>query len=74
MDGEAAFPSVERSNQVRELYSIGERGDLLSYSKKTYLNTDYHLKAEKKLSRRIQEHKGNKCLISPTVKLHPRRT
>ena len=29
LDGEAAFPSVERDIQVRELYSVGERGDIL---------------------------------------------
>ena len=29
LDGEAAFPSVERDIQVRELFSIGERGDIL---------------------------------------------
>jgi hypothetical protein len=60
LDGEAAFPSVERDIQVRELYSVGECGDLLSYSRGTYQNTDCHMKLKGKLSRRIQEHKGNR--------------
>ena len=60
MDGEAAFPSVERDIQVRELFTIGERGDLLSYSRNTYKNTECHLKLKDKLSRRIQEYKGNR--------------
>ena len=29
LDGEAAFPSVDREIQVGELYSVGERGNLL---------------------------------------------
>ena len=33
LDGEAAFPSVERKIQVRELYSAGERGDILKFSR-----------------------------------------
>ena len=60
LDGEAAFPSVERDIQVRELYSTGERGDLLSYSKYTYENTDCHIKQNNKLSRKISEKKGNR--------------
>ena len=56
LDGESAFPSVERTIQVRELYSNGERGDILNYSKHTYKNTDCHIKLEDKLSRKIQEH------------------
>ena len=40
LDGEAAFPSVNRTIQVRELYTAGERGDLLRYSKNTYENTE----------------------------------
>ena len=59
LDGEAAFPSVERDVQVRELYSVGERGDLLSYSRNMYTNTECHLKLNGKLSRKITEHKGN---------------
>ena len=55
LDGESAFPSVERDIQVRELYEIGERGDYLSYSKNTYKNTECHLKQNDKLSRRIKE-------------------
>ena len=60
LDGEAAFPSVEREIQVRELYTVGERGDYLSYSKNTYKNTECHLKLNGKLSRRIRESKGNR--------------
>ena len=60
LDGEAAFPSVEREIQVRELYTVGERGDYLKYSNNTYQNTDCHLKLQGKLSRRITEKKGNR--------------
>ena len=60
LDGEAAFPSVEREIQIRELYANGERGDYLEYSKHTYENTDCHLKQNGMLSRRIKEHKGNR--------------
>ena len=60
LDGEAAFPSVERNIQVRELYTVGERGDLLSYSNNTYQNTECHMKLKNKLSRKIVEHKGNR--------------
>ena len=60
LDGEAAFPSVERNIQIRELYSVGERDDLLSYSRNTYQNTYCHLKLKDKLSRKVQEHKGNR--------------
>ena len=60
LDGEAAFPSVEREIQVRALYTAGERGDYLSYSKNTYKNTECHLKLNGKTSRRIVEHKGNR--------------
>ena len=60
LDGEAAFPSVERDIQVRELYSVGERGDLLSYSRNTYRNTECHMKLRGKLSRKIAEYKGNR--------------
>ena len=60
LDGEAAFPSVEREIQVRELYTIGERGDLLHYSKNTYKNTECHLKMKDKLSRKVVEYKGNR--------------
>ena len=60
LDGEAAFPSVERNIQVRELYTVGERGDLLSYSRNTYQNTECHMKLKNKLSRKISEHKGNR--------------
>ena len=54
LDGEAAFPSVEREIQIRELYSVGERGDLLTYSKNTYENTECHIKEGGRLSRRIR--------------------
>ena len=60
LDGEAAFPSVVRDIQVRELYSVGERDGLLSYSKNTYTNTECHLKQDGKLSRKISEYKGNR--------------
>ena len=60
LDGEAAFPSVERDIQIRELYSIGERGDMLSYSRHTYQNTECHIKLKGKLSRKISEFKGNR--------------
>ena len=60
LDGEAAFPSVERNIQVRELFSAGERGDLLQYSRNTYQNTECHVKDQNQLSRRIVEHKGNR--------------
>ena len=60
LDGEAAFPSVERDIQIRELYSTGERGDYLQYSRNTYKNTECHLKQEDKLSRKITEWKGNR--------------
>ena len=60
LDGEAAFPSVEREIQVRELYAIGERGDILSYSSNTYKNTECHMKLRDKLSRKVVENKGNR--------------
>ena len=60
LDGESAFPSVERTIQVRELYAAGERGDYLSYSRNTYKNTECHIKIRDKLSRRIRESKGNR--------------
>ena len=60
LDGEAAFPSVERNIQIRELYSVGERGDLLTYSWATYQNTECHIKLGNKLSRKIVEEKGNR--------------
>ena len=60
LDGESAFPSVERNIQIRELYTAGERGDLLRYSKNTYKNTEVHMKLAGRISRRIEEHKGNR--------------
>ena len=60
LDGEAAFPSVEREIQVRELYAIGERGDMLEYSRNTYRNTECHLKQGNLLSRKVNEYKGNR--------------
>ena len=60
LDGEAAFPSVEREIQVRELYSAGERGNLLQYSRNTYVNTECHIKMDGKLSRKVSEYKGNR--------------
>ena len=41
--------NVERDIQVRELYTIGERGDLLKYSQNTYRDTKCHIKLENKL-------------------------
>ena len=60
LDGEAAFPSVERDIQIRELYANGERGDYLEYSRNTYKNTECHIKQNGKLSKRFAEHKGNR--------------
>ena len=60
LDGEAAFPNVDRDIQIRELYSVGERGAYLEYSRNTYTNTECHLKQGGKLSRRNEEHKGNR--------------
>ena len=60
LDEESAFPSVERSIQIRELYTAGERGTLLEYSKNTYINTECHIKKDGLLSRRICELKGNR--------------
>ena len=60
LDGEAAFPSVEREIQVRELYSVGERGDYLRYSNNIYKNTDCYIKKDGMLSRKFQEWRGNR--------------
>ena len=60
LDGEAAFPSVDRDIQVRELYSTGERGDILKYSKNTYINTECAIKQDGKLSRTFTEYTGNR--------------
>ena len=46
--------------QVRELYAIGERGDMLQYSRNTYRNTECHIKHKNLLSRKIVEQKGNR--------------
>ena len=51
---------MEREIQVRELYSVGERGDFLSYSRNTYVNTECHIKQDGLLSRKISEFKGNR--------------
>ena len=59
-DGQAAFPSVDRDIQVRELYSCGESGDLLNYSKNTYQNTVCKMKQDGKLSREFTEFKGSR--------------
>ena len=59
-DGQAAFPSVDRDIQVRELYSVGERGDFLQYSQNTYQNTSSQIKLDGKLSREFHEHKGSR--------------
>ena len=44
----------------RELYTIGEWGDMLQYSRNTYRNTECHLKQDNLLSRRVRENKGNR--------------
>ena len=60
LDGEAAFPSVEREIQIRELYTVGEQGDHLQYSRNTYQNTDCFIKHDGKLSRKFSEWRGNR--------------
>ena len=61
LDGEAAFPSVDRDIQIRELYSVGECGDILRYSKNTYSNTHCTIKRNGKLSRILfSEYTGNR--------------
>ena len=60
LDGEAAFPSVDRDILLRELYSVGESGDLHNYSRGTYQNTQAQFKLNNKLSRAFQEHTGNR--------------
>ena len=59
-DGEAAFPSVDRDILIRELYSCGERGDILHYSNNTYKNTVSHMKVQGKLGRQFKEYKGER--------------
>ena len=39
---------------------MGECGDLISYSRNTYRNTECHMKLQGELSRRIQEYRGNR--------------
>ena len=80
LDGEAAFPSVDRDILVRELYSVGERGDILHYSRGTYQNTKSQFKLHGQLSRQFEEHTGTrqghvkasgnfKAYINPCLKL-----
>ena len=59
-DIKAAFPSVDRDIQVRELHASGESGDLLQYSRNTYDNTVSHVKLGDKLGRQFREYKGNR--------------
>ena len=59
-DRQAAFPSVDRDIQIRELYSCGESGDILEYSRNTYKNTVSRMKQDGKLSREIREFKGSR--------------
>ena len=59
-DGKAAFPSVDRDIQIRELYSCGETGNLLEYSRRTYDNTICQMKQGQLLSREIQEWRGSR--------------
>ena len=51
---------MKRSIQIREIYSNGERGDILLYSKNTYENIDWHIKLGDKINRKITENKGNR--------------
>ena len=51
---------MDRTIQVRELYSAGERGDYLQYSRNTYCNTKAQFKLDNKLSRSFEEHTGNR--------------
>ena len=59
-DGQAAFPSVDRDIQVRELYTVGERGDYLEFSKNTYQNTASQIKIGNNLSREFHEFRGSR--------------
>ena len=59
-DGQAAFPSVDRDIQVRELYTVGERGDYLEYSRNTYQNTASQIKIGTNLSREFNEFRGSR--------------
>ena len=60
LDGKAAFPSVNREILVRELFSIGEVGDYLEYSRNTYTNTTAHMRQSRLLSREFREEKGTR--------------
>ena len=59
IDGQAAFPSVDRDIQVRELFACGETGDLLKYSHNTYQNTVSQEKQDGMLGREFREYKGS---------------
>ena len=59
-DGKAAFPSVDRDIQVRELFSIGESGDVLQYSKNTYQNTESRIKLEGNLGKQFKTYNGSR--------------
>ena len=59
-DGQAAFPSVDRDIQVRELYAVGERGDYLQYSRNIYKNTSSQIKQKGQLSRNFEEFRGSR--------------
>ena len=60
LDGEVAFPSMERDIKICELYANGDRGDYLEYSRNSYKNTQCHMKQLGRLSRRFAEYKGNR--------------
>ena len=60
LDGEAAFPSVEREILLRELHTIGEKGDYLKYSKNVYQNTECSIKLDGNVSRKFKEHTGTR--------------
>ena len=77
-DGKAAFPSVDRDIQVRELHACGEACDILNYSRNIYQNTVSHIKQDGKICRQFTEHKGSrqghkrasghfKCYINPCM-------
>ena len=58
LDGESAFEVVDRTIQKRELFAVGEEGDIWQYSNNGYENTTTHFKMEGKLSRPIEEKLG----------------
>ena len=53
-DGQAAFPSVDRDIQVRELYSCGESGDISS-KMGSWVESSENTKAPDKATRGLQD-------------------